>query len=159
MIWEPKLDGYDHINIYSKSSSKLGRALSNFTKSTFEHPDYGVFNSIEGFYFWLTGEKHNQLKYLFGYEAKKFGQMQEKTWMVTKEFKEEIMYGIYLKILQHPYVQEMLIESTLPFAHYYYYGDMNGKPKVYDRAKQDHYMIDACELIRVKLKEHGKIIM
>jgi hypothetical protein len=35
---DPTTDGIDHINIYSKGYTKLGRLLSNFTKSEFTHP-------------------------------------------------------------------------------------------------------------------------
>ena len=50
-------DGIDHINIYSKGYTKLGRLLSNFTKSEFTHPIYGHFMSVEGFWYYIKLEK------------------------------------------------------------------------------------------------------
>lgn len=40
-------DGIDHINIYSKGKTTLGRMLSNFACTPFTHPEDGKFASIE----------------------------------------------------------------------------------------------------------------
>lgn len=159
MVWSPKYEGVDHINIYSNSRLEVGRAMSNFFKSVFIHPTYGKFYSVEGFYFWLlTGKQHHRLKSMFGFRAKQEGSLLEKTRKVDKQFKEEIMYAIGLKVVQNTYIQKLLIDSTLPFTHYYYYGDMMDKPKIYDRSKQDDYLIEAAEIIRIKLQNYGKVI-
>ena len=159
MIWEPKDEGKDHINIYSKSALPLGRALSNFFQSTFIHPDYGMFKSMEGYYYWLlTGKKHDELKELFGYPAKKLGKSFEKIRKIDRSFKEEIQEGICYKILQNTYIQDLLIDSHLPLTHYYYYGDKDNDPKIVDRSKEDDYMINAIEEIRINLKINGKIL-
>jgi hypothetical protein len=158
-IWEPKEDGITHINIYSKSALPLGRALSNFFASTFIHPKYGKFKSVEGFYYWLlTGKIFNELKELVGYEAKKFGESKEPAIKRDKKFKEEIQEAIGLKIIQNDYIQNLLIKSSLPFAHYYYYGDKDKKPVVYYKEKEHHYIIEAVEQIRKELKENGKFL-
>jgi len=157
MVWEPSREGIDHINIYSKSSLTLGRALSNFFHSVFIHPKYGKFNSVEGYYYWwLTGRMHDELKELHGFKAKEFGESKEAVIKVTKKFKEEMQYAVGLKVLQNEYIQNLMIKSSLPFAHYYYYGKPNLNPKVYDRSKKDDYLIDACETLRAELKRNGK---
>ena len=162
MIWKPENDGYDHINIYSRSDTALGRAMSNFFRWNFFHPEYGEFQSIEGFYYWLlTGGNHYELRYLFGFKAKKFGMEQEKVRRIDSKFKEEVQYAIYLKVVQCPYIQELLLESVnkdLPFAHYYYYGDKHYNPAIRDRSKRDSWLIDAAEKVRIKLKQNGGII-
>ena len=156
MIWHPLREGKDHINIYSKSSVKLGRALSNFFQSSFIHPDYGIFKSVEGFYYWLlTGEKHDKLRKLYGFPAKEYGESLEKTRKVDKVFKEEIQVAIAHKIEQNEYIKDLLLHSTLPFAHYYYYGEKENNPVVYDRSKRDDYLIEVCETIRIGMKKHG----
>jgi len=158
MIWEPKYEGNDHINVYSKSALPLGRALSNFFQSTFIHPVHGLFKSVEGYYYWaLTGEQHNELRELYGFPAKEFGQKLPKVRKLDKKFKEQIQGAICHKILQNPYIQDLMVKSSLPFAHYYYYGDKDKKPKVQDRSKRDHYMLEALEEIRINLKLKGKI--
>lgn len=47
-----KKDGVDHINIYSKGKTSLGRFLSNFAQADIETED-GNFASIEGYWYWL----------------------------------------------------------------------------------------------------------
>lgn len=158
MIWEPKYEGKDHINVYSKSALPLGRALSNFFQSTFIHPEHGLFKSVEGYYYWLlTGMNHNELRELYGFPAKDFGQKQVVMRKVDKKFKEQIQEAICYKVLQNPYIQNLMVESELPFAHYYYYGDKDNKPKIHDRSKRDDYMLEALEEIRINLKMKGKI--
>lgn len=66
-------DGVDHINIFSKGQTPLGRFLSNFTHCPFQHPEFGAFNSIEGFWFWL-GSRDDKLRQLHSFAAKKYGQ-------------------------------------------------------------------------------------
>ncbi len=48
-----KKDGVDHINIYSKGKTSLGRFLSNFVQADIETED-GDFASVEGYWYWLT---------------------------------------------------------------------------------------------------------
>ena len=43
---DPKLDGIEHINIYSKGKTELGRLLTNFAQTPFIHPEYGRFESV-----------------------------------------------------------------------------------------------------------------
>ena len=157
-IWQPKYEGMDHINIYSKSKLPIGRALSNFFLSKFTMPDYGTFNSVEAFYYWLlSGKKFDDIRELHGYKAKQYGLNLPKKVKIDKKFKIEIQKAITYKILQHSYIQDLLIESTLPFAHYYYYGDAMFTPKIYDMSKEHSYMIEAIEQIRVDLKKNGKV--
>jgi hypothetical protein len=78
MALNPNNDGIDHINIYSRSGCQLGFFLSHFSKTPFVHPDYGNFESMEGFwYFAKTGFQHNYLRGLYGNEAKAFGKKLE----------------------------------------------------------------------------------
>ena len=140
----------------------MGRALSNFFKAQFFHPVYGEFNSIEGFYYWyLTGREHEELRFLSGWEAKETGMRFDTVYKVNTEFKIEMEFAIALKVVQTPYIQELILESVeddLPFTHYYYYGDKYSNPVTRDRSKRDAWLIDAAEKIRIKLREHGRVI-
>jgi hypothetical protein len=162
MVWKPIDEGLDHVNIYSKSSERLGRAMSNFFNALFFHPKYGEFNSIEGFYYWLkTGEQHHELRFEHGWKAKEMGMTFKSTRNVDKEFKEEMEYAIALKVVQTPYIQELMLESIdddLPFTHYYYYGDKYSNPVIRDRSKRDSWLIDAAEKIRIKIGINGEVI-
>lgn len=50
----PATDGINHINIYSKGVTSVGRVLSNFyTPAEPYETNYGLFASLEGYYHWL----------------------------------------------------------------------------------------------------------
>ena len=119
---DPSLDGITHINIYSKASTKLGRALSNFAPLGFELPDDGKFESVEGYWYWLgTGCKHERLRALSGYEAKKYGKRLER--IKVDNFEEKIKVALRCKLETHLGLKKAFTESVLPFKHYYYYGE------------------------------------
>jgi hypothetical protein len=157
-VWHPKYETIDHINIYSKSKSPLGRALSNFFYSAFVHPDFGVFKSVEGFYYYLlTGEIHEELKDLHGLAAKRFGESKTVLTKINKQFKLRMQEAICYKIISNDYIQNLLVESDLPLTHYYYYGERSENPKVYDMSKEHAYMVHAIEEIRIRLQQDGKV--
>lgn len=147
------IDEYEnHINIYSNSSRALGRQLSNFYRSETEHPKYGMFMSVEGFYYWLlTGKKNVELKELHGFEAKKVGSSIEPILDSNdEEFKKEIQTMILLKISQNKRIEKNLAESTLPLTHYYYYGSIEN-PTIH-RLPQHDYMVKIISDYRDALK-------
>ena len=118
-----------HINLYSNSQSVLGRALSNFAHTPFTHPEYGHFESVEGFWYWLgTGKQHDVLRKLYGIEAKLEGRKYPVVHL--KNFQEEIEKALRLKLEQHPRIAKALKASTLPLTHYYYFGNKFDRPKI-----------------------------
>ena len=120
----PQREGIDHINIYSKSRTELGRLTSNFTHSPFVHPDLGDFASMEGFWFYVgTGFKHEELRKLHGYEAKKLGGSLEK--VLIPDFEDWIYSGLEAKVECNDRLRELLSKNHLPFRHYYSYGKDN----------------------------------
>ena len=67
------IDGIDFINIYSQGNTILGRMLSNFAEAECYY-DGMKFKCVEGFWYWyICGKKHDELKTMIGYNAKKFG--------------------------------------------------------------------------------------
>jgi hypothetical protein len=156
----PDNDGIDHINIYSKGKTEIGRLLTNFAHTPFTHPKYGIFQSVEGFWYFLkTGTKHDNLKYLYGYEAKRIGKtyaMERKDLEdkkgIPEEFKKEILEAIRCKLRQNKHIVKLLVESDLPFSHYYCYG--NGKGwKVY-YLDEYSWIVDEIEKIRKICKDY-----
>lgn len=122
---DPNDDGITHINIYSKGKTELGRLLSNFAHTPFAHPRHGRFESVEGFWYWLsTGMTHDNLRGLYGYKAKECGKQLTQDFRITNNpsFKDEILEAIGCKLREHPHISRMLGESTLPLTHYYHYG-------------------------------------
>lgn len=117
-----KFDGISHINVYSKGKTELGRWLSNFTKSPINTED-GSFNSIEGYWYWLSS-KDDHLRQLSGFSAKEYGRkIGANDWLEDEEFFIKIKKAIKIKLETFPEQKKKFKESTLPFTHYYLYGD------------------------------------
>jgi hypothetical protein len=115
-------DGIDHINIYSKGRTELGRFLSNFAHTPINTED-GQFASIEGYWYWL-GSGHDVLRELYGFKAKSMGKSLVKTRHIhEQEFKRKIYAACWQKIYSRPDMFSEFADSNLPFTHYYAYGN------------------------------------
>lgn len=110
----PANDGKDHINIFSRGKTKLGRILSNFAHTPFTYEGV-TFQSVEGALFYYRTDDTRFIN-LHGKEAKKLGKELEAT---RKETPELLREWYNAKIQANPEIIEMLIENNLPFAHYY----------------------------------------
>lgn len=117
-------DGIDHINIYSRGKTELGRMLSNFYEFNLIVSD-GQFKSIEGYWYWLLAGKQKDreiLRTLSGYNAKSIGRkIAEKDWPTQNLdlFKKLIFGACIVKLDSVPYLCRLLHETDLPFSHYY----------------------------------------
>jgi len=142
----PENDGKDHINIYSKGKTELGKMLSNFEKYPIHTKD-GDFMSVEGYWYWMSIKPCNereQLRKCYGFWAKKLGkeilEFKEKNW--DKEFENKILLAIWYKFRRCSAL--ILPEySNLPFEHYYNYGG-----KVMDVKDKYPWMIDGITEMR-----------
>jgi hypothetical protein len=143
---DPSKDGIDHINIYSKGKTELGKYLSNFTYAPIKTID-GDFASIEAYWYWLncTHPDRNILKPLYGWEAKQKGrELRGADWNESEEFKTKICEAIRIKI--HSYMKDWLADSTLPFKHYYVYSGKAVEPE------DGKWILEFIEAEREKLK-------
>ena len=148
-MYSPLTEGKDHINMYSRSSTALGRLLSNFAYTPFVHPEYGKFASVEGFYFWVsTGFQHHKLKVMSGYGAKQYGGAFPR--VELDDFEKKIREAIRLKIEQNPKLKKLLLECDLPIAHYYYYGKPENCKVI--ELSEHNYMLEEIEAVRTELK-------
>lgn len=130
-LFTPETDGINHINVYSKGATQLGRDLSNFAPIGFEHPQYGHFASMEAFYHWVkTGMSCDELRPLFGYWAKQAAK--DLPIVPHDNFESIISEGLRCKVLQNHWLAESLGSSTLPLVHYYNYGGRIVVPKGQD---------------------------
>lgn len=153
-LYDPNLDGIAHINTYSKGRTELGRMLSNFYYAPFEHPEFGKFDSVEGFWYWYkTGQKYEVLRELHGYKAKQEGKKYSTVEFDVDLFYSKVLECIGLKIINNTQIYEELKSSTLPFVHYYCYGTDN--PKVIK--VQCEWMMKGIENIRNIIKQHGDL--
>lgn len=151
---DPKMDGVTHINIYSKGKTEMGRLLTNFAHTPFTHAEYGQFASVEGFWYWLrNGKSDDHLRTLYGFKAKEYGKQFESVGCST--FQEDVKEAIRCKLRQNKNILQMLVDSSLPLEHYYWYGDIDN-PKIYDLPKY-RWIVDEIERIRTVCKEVWRI--
>jgi len=113
-------DGIDVINCYSKGKTELGRLLTNFAHTPFILGDVS-FESVEGWWYWRNVKAVEFLK-LYGFAAKKLGK--ELMAGGLPPTREELKAVYMAKLEGNPKLKAMLLESVLPFDHYY---DYDGK--------------------------------
>lgn len=113
-------DGVTHINIYSHGLTDLGRKLSNFAHNPFTHPEFGRFESMEGYWYWLvTGRKHDLLRTKIAFDAKSYGRTKPR--VKDDDFERHVKEGLHCMLRDNPAVYDGLLKSTLPLTHYYSY--------------------------------------
>lgn len=147
--FDPKDDGITHINLYSRAKTHLGQKLSNWAKTPFTHPKYGRFQSMEGFYYFIrSGALDTTLPILFGYQAKMYGQKLPR--VTTQDFEKIMIDALRYKVSCNPDLRQQLLESSLPFAHYYVYGEGENVRAIH---KPEHdWLVHGYEAIRERLK-------
>jgi hypothetical protein len=151
-MYTPNTDGIDHINIYSKGKTLLGRLLSNFAYTPFIYPEYALFYSVEGFwYYYLSDCKFNELKLLSGYQAKAFGKTLKCRMLVNDDI-PIILEAIRHKLRQNRNIIELLKESDLPLTHYYAY--LKGNEWKIVEKNEYNWIIDEYIRIRNLLKKY-----
>lgn len=108
---------WDHINVYSKGESELGRLLSNFAHIPLDLPVHKHFESMEGYWYWLT-KRDDRLREEWGYSAKQLGR---KLPNMNKciNFERCIKEALLLK-LKNPAIHKLLKETKpITLRHYY----------------------------------------
>lgn len=150
--YEPDGDGVTHINVYSKGKTELGRLLSNFAHTPFEHYKHGHFSSIEAYWYWLsTGMTHDELRGLYGFDAKKLGlalrtAAGDVERPLVKDFNAMIKQAILIKIESTPKLRELLHYSELPLTHYYVWG--KGEDYKITYPIQHNFLYEYMEVVR-----------
>lgn len=152
MNFDYKEDGLTHLNIYSKALTELGRLLSNFAHTPLKLPQDGKFVSIEGYWYWLLSvdPSKERLRFLSGFEAKEIGrEIAKHDWPNEnfEFFKFKVYQALIAKVIQTPGLEQSLINSSLPFTHYYVYNN-----KVID-VKEAKWLVEAWEQIRKDVKQ------
>lgn len=118
----PLQDGINHINIYSKGKTKLGRFLTNFAHSPITTAD-GPFMSIEGYWYWLSN-RNEIMRNVYGGNAKKMGKSFPRTIQLTEqEFQRKIREACWIKVHSNQPMLKSFKESSLPFIHYYVFSN------------------------------------
>lgn len=138
------IDGVDFINVYSKGQTDLGRWLSNFARSPIEIPEHGHFESIEGYWYWLSRGRDDRLRQLVGFQAKQLGRSLSR--VECPGFEDLIRKAIDIKLKSNTQRLMEFGQSELPLTHYYEYGG-----KRIDAGYE--WIVDHLEHRRTLLKE------
>lgn len=149
-------DGDKHINIWTKGKTSVGRKLSNLSPHGFLHEDHGWFECLEGYWYWLaTGCKHEQFKSMNGWEAKSIGSKMDRVEM--PDFQVRFKEGMRLRLEQNQALRQELVTSTLPFEHYYVYGD-HDTGKVVDVKARHQWQLDFYDEYRKAAQMDHKVM-
>lgn len=154
-------DGVDHINIDSYATTQLGKGLHPRSALRFDHPLYGPFGSVEGFWNWYgIEEKDDRLRTLMPFEMRQFMERNSFRKLNPTELRFRVMEATWIKIAGHAAMSNDMRESTLPFDLYRPcnadLGHEKTRSPVRIRPPFANWMIPAFEEIRKALKEGRK---
>lgn len=142
----PENDGIDHINIYSKGKTSLGRMLTNFSKFPIHTKD-GDFMSVEGYWYWMSiepCEEREILRKCYGFKAKSIGRdiLKTKKPAWDDDFEHKILLAIWYKFRRNA---NLITKENkdLPFYHYYNYGG-----KIVDVTEKYSWLVDGITKMR-----------
>jgi hypothetical protein len=117
-------DGIEHINIDMRARTELGRMLSSLYYAPFNHPLFGPFNSMEAFMAWIRSvNPSNSIRELSGMEARWANKAAKGPFL--EDFDAIVEEANFYKISQNSEMRRLMLESTLPFDHYYIYQTTN----------------------------------
>lgn len=118
-------DGKNHIRIDNRGRTELGKMLDSQYISMFIHPTLGLFNTTEGFWYYISLiHRVELLRTLSGCECRRYIKQLKAENRFKKanvpNFYEHIRYANWLKIEQNREgLKKKFIESHLPFRMYY----------------------------------------
>lgn len=128
----PANDGVDHVNVYSKGQTELGRLLSHYSAVGFEL-DGRRYASVESFWMVTRMTSANQAAEIYsaieistaaslpGYKAKEFLRgLGRDSGQPPSE--SQLRRAYEARFAAMPRLKELLIQCDLPLAHYYVYG-------------------------------------
>ena len=115
-----KKDGEDHINIWEKAETPLGRFLAHGTNTPFHHPVFGMFNNVECFWHYIRSEERDdRIRTMSNVSGKKFSE--NFTSVKVPNFYAVIMDTNWVKLKEYPDKMLALKENELPLEMYYLY--------------------------------------
>lgn len=142
-------DGVDHINIWEKANTELGRFLAHGSNNDFNHSQLGRFNNMEALWHYVqSAERDDRIRNMRGRYLKNFSK--QLTPMRVSNFKAIIMDSNYQRIQQYRPMVELMIATDLPFDCYY----INNDSKLRIRPVFFKWLILGFEEIRHAIKEN-----
>ncbi len=117
-----KKDGEDHINIWERGETELGRFLAHGTNTPFHHPVFGMFSNVECFWHYIRSEERDdRIRTMTSISGKKFSE--NFTPVKVPNFYAVIMDTNWVKIKEYPNMLNAIKENNLPLEMYYIYRD------------------------------------
>lgn len=154
----PDTDGIDHINIYTKGKTALGRALTNLSNYAFIY-EGTMFQSMEAFWFYhkhqMQGLPFEGLPMMKGFDAKQFGKKHKQPFDYPVEFIDLMKEGMKCRLRQNPKLLRDLVDSHLPLVHYYAYGSSEKGWKVIELPEYQ-WICDLHMELRTLCQNHYK---
>jgi hypothetical protein len=133
-------EGLDHLNINLSSLNKLARELEFCSNLSFNHPDYGSFNCLEGMLYYLVSHKE-KWRTGWGVDIKKYAKYHLN--LLTDEMRNKVIEGLHCRFLQYPEHYELFMQNTLPITYYYFYAGLL-------RDNGNHYRFLVDELAEIQ---------
>ena len=129
-------DGEDHINFWDQGKTRLGRALCHTTGLPINHPIFGRFKTMTGFWnFILSPSKDDELRSLTGrplhslvnrlttrHNSRNSGKDKGEYYHV-RNFRAIILDTYYIRVMASPEIRQLLAECDLEFDSYYIQAD------------------------------------
>lgn len=152
--WEG--DGVDHINIWPFSDSPLGRAIALDKISPWDHPFLGSFLTIEAVHILARAKtidesyrraRPQDLRQLLSKNTGMFYARNQ-----VRNLDAALLHCAYVRLLGEPKTVKMLIESTLPFDHYWREKLEEGKVPRYSRRDNHSWIVPGFNEIREAFK-------
>lgn len=152
-------DGFDHINIYSRGKSVLGRRLSHFTRRPFIYKGT-YFASLEAYWHWrkVNGDSvrvdNYELRHMHGVAALETGREFRVSHCEVNEpahrFYEDLMGAIRNSLLSAPVTLSELtnLPSDTPLEHYHV-----GSGGKIVRHPEWERVLEIYEMLRIELKQ------
>ena len=115
-------DGIDHINIARDANTELGKLLDINSYSPFNHPSLGNFNSLGGFWLYITAEAETTKEINFCRWIHGSSVVYRKKAMKTKKIDGFVLImadALWYKINAIPELVEAMIINKLPYSSYF----------------------------------------
>lgn len=130
---DPAMDGITHINTHTKAKNPLGVILSPSYDigEPIHHPLMAHFRSVENLWHYLnTGGTRDNIRTMEPHVARNFARLTKK--FSCDKFSELTIDLTILKLQTHSDWVNQMVNSTLPFDHYFVKGrdHMAVRPKV-----------------------------
>lgn len=141
-------DGVDHINISNQAKTELGQSLSQDVFIEFEHPIFGKFNTLTGFWYYISStDRKNECRTL---NSNKLRRMFKDVKLPSiKNFRAIILEAYWLKITQNEAIQHELLNTELPLDCYF----ITANGTVRTRPKNHRWLLQGLNDMRNALKK------